>query len=208
MADPTDAVEALARVRVGDRIGVTYRTGPGGFTTAEGEVVDLNPVDLVLAAHGDPIRRAAITEVEILSMRTGLEGWRFQALRAGDLIRVTYDPRDAPEPQTVVGTFTREHNRLLNLARDTDGAMFQVPVEDVLACELITAVGPFPHDRVVFDHSPLTLVFYGGFGTAYAWSGDPTSPRPDVANMGLVDRAAFRALAESVIADLDGPPPF
>lgn len=140
---------------------------------------------------------------------------RLADLRPADLVRITYrDHPDGPEV-TVTGRFNHRSDTVIHLVRSSDGALYQVQARNVTGMEVITPdqltvedarLGP-RGEPFVFAHTPLSVVFYGAYGAGYSWRGDPSAPRPSVADMPLVDRAVLRALAVDIIAELDRAEP-
>ena len=135
-------------------------------------------------------------------------------LRRGDLVELTWREPGGSET-TVTGWFQSVGNGgLILLTRSSDGADYQVSTDCLIGLrrpnpEVAMRAGQYGGDLgpvgepVVFGHSPLTVVFYGAYGTAYAWSANPSSPTPSLEDMALVDRAVLRAMARDIIARLD-----
>lgn len=214
----------LDELVAGDFIGVQYVTDGvphevrGRVTHLGEDIVEVGVPDITgqdFYGSKVTILRESITLLRILDRCAPLEqsvAWTIlgEPVRRGDLVAVdraglaTLTDRVT---DLLGGSFGRYPDAPAQLHLGTDPPE-RVIVGEITAFRNLTYHGEEWHsDKVVFGHTPLTIVFYGGFGAAYAWNGNPDSPWPEIGDMPLVDRAVFRALAANVIAEIDRAEP-
>lgn len=204
----------------GDLVGVQYvedgtpHEVRGRITRLGEDLVEVSVPDIT-GQDGSKVQilRESITLLRILDHGTALQqavAWTIygEPVRVGDKVQLRHRGAEVDLTDRIVEFTGGAGDGPATLYLGEDRTYRQrVFVHEILTFRNLTAHGEeWQAEKVVIGHTPMSLVFYGAYGTAYAWNGDPNAPRPDLITAPLVDRAVLRAMAEDVIAQLDRTP--